>query len=336
MSQVLPLISVIIPIYKVEKYLPDCLDSVLTQEYSNMEIILVDDGSPDGCPAICDHYAKNDQRIRVIHQKNAGLAAARNAGLDMARGSLVGFVDSDDMIDSAMYSNLYEALMTSGADLSVCNYRQVDEVGRPLPQEDGPIRDEVLEGTEAIIRTLEQEKNWYWVIACNKLYKSHLFNTVRFPQGKVHEDEFVIHKILVQCNKLACVSDDLYLYRQRDSGITGSSYSIKRLDGAEALFDRAQVLLADGRSPRSAYYACSAGLMAMAKSYERLDTKDALFRKRYKELCELYRPVASGLLKAKLPLVLKARLMCNRISPFYTWKYLERLMRGLGAGASHD
>ena len=146
MVQELPLLSIIVPVYKVEKYLSACLDSILVQTYTNFELIVIDDGSPDGCADICESYAARDQRVRVIHQQNAGLAAARNRGLDEAKGELIGFVDSDDTISPDMYSVLYEAMSAGKADICVCNYRCVDEMGHPVGEEDLPIKDEVIVG----------------------------------------------------------------------------------------------------------------------------------------------------------------------------------------------
>ena len=126
-----PLLSIIVPVYKVENYLQKCIDSILAQTFTDFELILVEDGSPDGCPALCDAAAAKDARIRVLHQKNGGLSAARNAGLDVARGEWIGFVDSDDYIAPEMYETLYKAVQSTGADLALCDYAAVDEAGIP-------------------------------------------------------------------------------------------------------------------------------------------------------------------------------------------------------------
>ena len=126
-----PLLSIIVPVYKVENYLQKCIDSILAQTFTDFELILVEDGSPDGCPALCDAAAAKDARIRVLHQKNGGLSAARNAGLDVARGEWIGFVDSDDYIAPEMYETLYKAVQSTGADLALCDYAAVDEAGTP-------------------------------------------------------------------------------------------------------------------------------------------------------------------------------------------------------------
>ena len=127
-----PLLSIIVPVYKVENYLQKCIDSILAQTFTDFELILVEDGSPDGCPALCDAAAAKDARIRVLHQKNGGLSAARNAGLDVARGEWIGFVDSDDYIAPEMYETLYKAVQNTGADLALCDYAAVDEAGIPV------------------------------------------------------------------------------------------------------------------------------------------------------------------------------------------------------------
>lgn len=146
------LISVIVPVYKVERYLCRCVDSIIAQTYTNLQIILVDDGSPDGSGAICDDYAAKDPRITVIHKENGGLSDARNAGLGAARGSYIGFVDSDDYISVDMYEKLYKAIVACNADMSVCNFRYVDENGNNMEERNNalPVKDEVIDGMTAL------------------------------------------------------------------------------------------------------------------------------------------------------------------------------------------
>ena len=178
------LISVIVPIYKVEKYLHKCIDSILAQTYTNLEIILVDDGSPDNCGKICDEYAAKDSRIKVIHQPNGGLSAARNAGLDIATGDYIGFVDSDDYIAPDMYEKLYNALVKNDADMAICDYQRF---GNELPYDEMSLTTEVITGLQA----MEKQNtviNCSFVVAWSKLYKSFIFSNVRFPVGKINED----------------------------------------------------------------------------------------------------------------------------------------------------
>ncbi|MBO4894987.1 MAG: glycosyltransferase [Clostridia bacterium] len=230
-------ISIIIPVYKVEKYLQRCLDSVISQTYKNLEIILVDDGSPDNCGRICDEYAEKDDRIRVIHQENGGLSAARNAGLDIAIGDYIGFVDSDDYVARDMYEKLYNVLIENDADEAICNYEFIDEFENELKYY-SPIKDEVLSGAEAIIK-LNYEYHWYYLVAWNKLYKKSVFEGERFPVGKVCEDNFIVHKLFYKCRKIVTLSEKLYFYTQRKDSIMGDiKLSIKRADEVQGYIER--------------------------------------------------------------------------------------------------
>ena len=221
------LISVIVPVYKVECYLHKCVDSIINQTYKNLEIILVDDGSPDNCPKICDDYAKRDSRIKVIHKKNGGLSSARNAGLDIASGNYIGFIDSDDYISPHMYEELYFALINTNSDISMCNFDYIDESYNNLFF-DSPIADEELNKKD-IISKLFIDKYWYYVIACNKLYKKELFTNLRYPIREIHEDEGIIHHLYLKCNKVTTISSSYYYYVQRNDSIMGKGKSIKSL-----------------------------------------------------------------------------------------------------------
>lgn len=234
-----PKISVIVPVYKVEKYLKRCVDSILAQTYTNFELILVDDGSPDTCPAMCDEFAMQDNRIRVVHKKNGGLSDARNAGIDIATGEYIAFVDSDDYIAVDMCEQLLESILKYNADVAFCNYLRVDEahnIGTEREQVQ-PIRDECL-SQEQVWQELLRPYGGYYIVAWNKLYHRKLFDSLRFPVGKQHEDEFVIHHVINQCNKIACVSKPLYFYVQRAGSIMAQQFSVKNMDYGEALIDR--------------------------------------------------------------------------------------------------
>jgi glycosyltransferase involved in cell wall biosynthesis len=240
------LISVIVPIYKVEQYLPKCVESIRNQIYQNLEIILVDDGSPDHCPELCDEYAGLDSRIRVIHKPNGGLSDARNAGIEAAEGDYICFVDSDDYIAETMIQKLYSALKKQDADMSLCGFTYVDEKYNSIVERNigMPIKNEVLFGRDAI-KKMAGESGWVYTIAWCKLYKAALFQTIRFPVGKIHEDEFVSHLVFAKCNKVSCIADRLYFYLQRENSIMGNahkSFSIKELDASEAFLKRALFL----------------------------------------------------------------------------------------------
>lgn len=230
------LISVIVPIYKVEKYLDKCVQSLVTQTYSNLEIILVDDGSPDNCPDICDRWAKKDSRIKVLHKQNGGLSDARNAGLEIAAGEYIGFVDSDDYICENMYELLLKNLCKTNADLAICNYRLLNEEGKKL-ESCSPIRNELLTREKAL-QKLEQDYWWYYVTAWNKLYTRKSLENVKFPVGKIHEDQFVVHRVFYNCRSVVTIADELYLYMQHGQSIMSKSSAIRHLDAIDAICDR--------------------------------------------------------------------------------------------------
>ena len=239
------LLSVIIPIYNVEKYLRQCLDSVLQQTYTNLEIILVDDGSPDNCPQICDEYAARESRVKVIHKINGGVSSARNAGLDAATGEWIGFVDSDDWLLPDMYEKLYNAVKCENADLAICGYQYVDENNEPLSYNISVIKDEVLTKSDAFSKLVEK-RYWYYITVYNKIYAKKIFNRLRFPIGRIHEDEFTAHHIFDVCEKIVTVSDILYMYIQRKDSTMGKPFFVKRFDGVDALYDRYKFFKAKG------------------------------------------------------------------------------------------
>lgn len=234
------LVSVIVPIYNVEKYLKKCVASIRNQTYKNLEIILVDDGSPDECPKMCDDFAKEDSRIKVIHRENGGLSAARNSGLEIATGKYIGFVDSDDYIHSKMYEVLVGHLEEKKADLVVCRVQDVFEIGeeQTLADEENV---ETMTNTEALKSVYG---NWGtdMVVAWNKLYKREIFDGLRYNEGKVHEDEYMIHKVLYKVKKVVTTSQKMYYYQRGSASIMRvKKYSLQRLQGIEAIEDRIDV-----------------------------------------------------------------------------------------------
>ena len=227
------LISVIIPVYKVEKYLCRCVDSVLEQTYTNMEIILVDDGSPDNCPVMCDEYARQDSRVKVIHQENAGLSGARNAGIDMAQGQWLAFVDSDDYLAADFLERLYQACVDTGSSLSVCRWEYVR--GETIP-EHGPGETRVYTGRE-MLANLYVPDGAYFVVAWNKLYRKELFEDIRYPLGRIHEDEATTYRIYDKVKKAAYVDRSLYGYFVTPVSIT-RGFNPKRMDWVTAVAER--------------------------------------------------------------------------------------------------
>lgn len=225
-----PLLSIIVPVYKVENYLPKCIDSILAQTFTDFELILVEDGSPDNCPVLCDAAAAKDARVRVIHQKNGGLSAARNAGLDVARGAWIGFVDSDDYIAPEMYEALYHAVQSTRADLALCDYAEVDEAGAPCPLMHVSLSGVELTGQELLKRASGLMVQLAW----NKLYRRAVFAQLRYPEGKLNEDLFLIPEVCLQIQKAVVVPKVLYYYVQRSGSIMGKNKTLRHYDAAEA------------------------------------------------------------------------------------------------------
>ena len=225
-----PELSIIVPIYKVEKYLDECIQSILGQTFTDLELILVDDGSPDACPQMCDAIAEQDSRVRVIHQKNGGLSAARNTGIEAARGNWLGFVDSDDFVAPDFYEKLYNAAVNADADCAICSVQ--------LTHEDGSRMDtlqhwKVYGGGytgEDILKTITWQNNAPYLVAWNKLYRREVFRTLRYPVGRINEDVFVFAELFDTIKMVACVEQPLYFYRQRKDSIMQSKCALRNLD----------------------------------------------------------------------------------------------------------
>ena len=224
-------VSVIIPVYKVENYLDKCVASIVEQTYTNLEIILVDDGSPDRCPQICNEWARKDSRIRVIHKENGGLSDARNAGLAIASGSYICFVDSDDWVSRDYIEIMHTTLIREGADIAAINFLKVDEQGQPFPRvPDETMAAGMYSGRELLLESFRlNAPRTAFVVSWAKLYRKELFDQLRFPKGKLNEDEFVFFPLYLSAKKVACVEDIGYYYLQRSSSIMGQGLSEKRL-----------------------------------------------------------------------------------------------------------
>ena len=224
------LISVIVPVYRAEKHLRRCVDSILSQTMGGFELLLVDDGSPDGSGAICDGYAAADSRVRVIHRENGGAAAARNTGLDEAKGDMIAFADSDDIVHPDYLRILYETCVACDADVAVCRYEAFsDEAGLDLGEAEAKLSDDSREA--------------YWVgdrtgatVPWGKLYDRRLFEGLRYPEGRIGEDVFVTYRILFGCRKLVVVDTPLYFYFSNSEGVSRSDY-FKRMPDILACFE---------------------------------------------------------------------------------------------------
>lgn len=225
------LISVIVPVYDVEKYLDRCVQSIVAQSYTNLEIILVDDGSPDNCPAICDAWIGKDSRVKVVHKKNGGLSDARNAGMAIATGELIGFVDSDDWIAPDMYQHLHDLMAADNSDIASSGAEMVWEDGTPsrILTKSGCCVLDQEDAMRAIIK-----ESWLKQPVCFKLYKTALIRDIPFPVGKYHEDVFWSYQAVARAQKVSVSDKVCYYYAQRSNSIMGEGYSLKRLDAIEA------------------------------------------------------------------------------------------------------
>lgn len=292
------MISIIVPIYKVEKFLSRCIDSLLGQTYSDFELILVDDGSPDRCGEICDRYAQVDSRIRVIHKENGGLSDARNTGLSLVQGDYISFVDSDDWVAPQYLERLLKGLLTARADICEC------EVYRTS----GDAFDEAISsklqvqafGSLLALKQLILDGEFHQHV-WNKLYRREVIGDISFPGGKTNEDEFWTYQVFGKAGKIAKIADVLYNYYQRPNSIMGAEYSLKRLDSLEAKKQRQQYV--ERFFPElkliakiNYYFSCVyAGQMAVkALSPEELDVARRCINEHVKS-CELQRDEIAAL-----------------------------------------
>ncbi len=219
-------ISIIIPVFKVEEYLPKCIESIIGQTYTNLEIILVDDGSPDKCGAICDEYAKKDSRIRVIHKENAGVAMARNDGIEIATGDYISFIDSDDWIAENAYEVLYNGLKEHDAECSVGGCVTVLEKDGVLEPQERERKGVYCLSAQEAMKGVLLGGSAVW----NRLFKKEVFQEIRFPVGRVNDDEVVALHAYAECKKIVFLDEDTYYYRIRSNSITTSKFSLRKVD----------------------------------------------------------------------------------------------------------
>ncbi len=222
-----PLVSIVIPIYNVEKYLRECVDSILSQDYNNTEIILVDDGSPDNCGRICDDYANSFSNVISLHKENGGLSDARNYGMKYAKGKYICFVDSDDYVSPQYISHLFDALRKTGADVSVSWFSNVYDY-TPICERTNIRGLEKLSGKQCLERLLYQ--NGIEFSAWGKLYKRELLNGLEYPKGKLYEDILVTTEVMIRAENVAVINNEDYFYRQRKDSIQYQAFNHRKLD----------------------------------------------------------------------------------------------------------
>lgn len=220
------LISVIVPVYNVEKYLPQCLNSIINQTYENLEIILINDGSTDNSGNICDEYAKRNSRIKAIHKENGGASSARNIGLDICKGDYIGFVDSDDWIELDMYESLYKYMREKDVDITCFGFSYA-YINKNL-YHNSPENFLYSKNPKFMYEIFSNQ--YYGEMMCNKLFKKFIFDGIRFPENKMTEDAFIFFDILEKVNGVYISAERKYFYRMRDNSVTHSEFNPKLLD----------------------------------------------------------------------------------------------------------
>lgn len=266
-------ISVIVPVYNVEAFLSRCVDSILCQTYTDFELILVDDGSPDTCPELCDAYAAQDSRVHVIHQENGGLSAARNSGIDWAFANStsrwLAFVDSDDWVHPDYLKVLYQTAEQTLCKISACGFFR--STGESFPEQHYEVAMRVS-SSDYYCGTFH---NGETAVAWNKLYHKSLFKNLRYPVGKLHEDEFTTYQAIYQAGAVGTTPVVLYAYYQNPGGIMKSPWSPRRMHTLEA-FEQ-QIAFAKSRGDERLLK--KAAEQYVFSSYEQLNQAPVVFSK---------------------------------------------------------
>ena len=312
------LISVIVPVYKVEEYLNRCVDSIINQTYKNLEIILVDDGSPDNCGKICDDYAKHDKRIKVIHKKNGGLSDARNAGLDIAKGKYIGFVDSDDYISENMYEILYKELVKNKADISICKYIYFKNI---IPEFTTDYEITSYTNIEAILELIKIKQRKIQDYAWNKLYKRKLFKKIRYPKNFVFEDIGTTYLLFYEAKKIINIDCILYAYYDNSNSITSNKNPKNISDIIEMTTQRSKFLLKNFNEYKdSIILNRNINILCALLRGTHYNDKEFFFSKKIQRVRELLKNSDKKLMKSKLiPLRyrIQYKLLCFNKNLFY-------------------
>lgn len=305
-------VSIIVPVYQVEKYIRQCIDSILAQTFTDFELILVDDGSKDRSGQICDEYAGMDERVKVIHKKNGGLSDARNKGMDQAVGNYFMFVDSDDFITPDMVECLYNNILHENADITVCNFLYYFEDDRN--KNFSPhLKAEVLQGSEIFFSRKNERNYGIWTVAWNKLYRRASLGNIRFRFGKYHEDEFWANDIYQMDIKVVTIPDCLYYYRQRDNSIMGKKNIKRDFDIIEALQERIDIYLREEKYSGQAYKVLIYSLEYLQESKRLIANRDD--RKKFIQAEKRTKGIVKQLKKRKLSKIQEASLVFIEINP---------------------
>lgn len=312
------LISVIVPVYKVENYLHSCVDSILNQTYSNLEIILVDDGSPDGCGQICDAYNQMDSRVKVIHQENAGVGVARNSGMKMASGEYIMFVDSDDWLAPDAIQTLYDRLIADSSAFAMGKHTDAYEDGRLNESSCAWMQDSVLSGAELLGR-MDGRYN-VPVAAWAKLYRREVLEQILYPRLKCAEDLWVFPDIVDGCERISVVGKTIYYYFQRSDSLIHAKSEVAKTDELDATLKMTRVLWEGGHSQSARYWFCR----GISKALDFADkTVAAQMFGTYFARGETSKLLAGASIKDRLKW---AVLHSNAAGKLYDW--MKRLKRG--------
>lgn len=305
-------VSIIVPVYQVENYIRQCVDSILAQTFTDFELILVDDGSKDRSGQICDEYALTDQRVKVIHKENGGAANTRNAGLNQAVGEYIMFIDSDDYAAPDMLECLYKAISDQNADIIACNYHYIFENNRQK-NFSTQIASEVLSGTEIFYNKKNERNYGFWTVVWNKLYKKEIFEKIRFRCGKYFEDEFFANEIYQMDIKVVTIPECLYYYRQHDDSTMRQKNIVRYFDLIEAFQERIDIYLNEDKYSAQAYKVLIYSLEYLAECKKLFTNKNEENRFRHAE--KKTKNMIKQLKKKKLSKLKRASLWLIEINP---------------------
>lgn len=323
-----PLISIIVPVFNVEIYLNQCIESILKQTYELFELIIVNDGSYDGCSEICNDFANRDNRIVVIHKRNEGLSEARNSGLNIAKGDFILMVDGDDKIHHNTLKELVEIILVYKVELVQFRYRVVSN-------EEVIVDSDILGSIKEINNTKNIFDNFYELggegaSVCTKLYAKELFDNLQFKKGIIHEDEFMATHMLPKVNKMVVYNRQLYYYVKRDNSIINSGFNTRKLDLIDVLEDRISVLKELGYSDllskeNSRYFMALINLNYSARSANQRESSEYIFGK---IKCFLKNTNSDINLDGKFGfLFVIMKINVKLIWGFYLYKYIKRLLK---------
>lgn len=309
-------ISIIAPVYQVEKYIGQCIESVINQTFKNFELILIDDGSKDKSGNICDEYAKRDKRIHVVHTENKGAASARNKGLDLATGKYIAFVDGDDYLAENMLDKLYKVITQENCDVVVCDFLNL----HANSDKDFSLQlsDSKVSGRE-ILSHLKNQKNYgVWTIVWNKLYKKEILKDLRFPEGKYFEDEIFSDQLYLICNEVQVISDVLYYHRVLETSTMNTQKIRNYLDLIDAFQLRINLYLENRLSDDEVYKV----LIYMLEPYTKCAKADFMGndKERLKQAKRFIRKSSRILIKKRLSFIKKGSLILIAFFPVFTYQ----------------